>query len=84
MPIPCTACEYCLPCPQGVAIPRIFSMYNEGIMYEDVAGARNSYINWMDAKERADLCVQCRQCEEQCPQHIEIVEWLKTAHELLG
>ncbi len=84
IPIPCTACEYCLPCPQGVAIPRIFTTYNEGIMYEDVAGARNSYNNWMDAKERADLCVQCRQCEEQCPQHIEIVEWLQKAHALLG
>ncbi len=84
MPIPCTACEYCLPCPQGVAIPRIFGVYNEAIMYEDLPGARNAYDNWIEAAERADLCVECRQCEEQCPQGIEITEWLKTAHALLS
>lgn len=83
MPIPCTACEYCLPCPQGVAIPRIFGIYNEAIMYDDAKGAREAYLNWMDAKERADLCVECRQCEEQCPQAIEIVDWLKQAHAML-
>lgn len=84
MPIPCTACEYCLPCPQGVAIPRIFGIYNEAIMYDDAPGARDAYLHWMDAKERADLCVECRQCEEQCPQAIEIVDWLKQAHAMLA
>ncbi len=84
MPIPCTACEYCLPCPQGVAIPRIFGIYNEAIMYDDAKGAREAYLNWMNAKERADLCVECRQCEEQCPQAIEIVDWLKQAHAMLA
>lgn len=83
MPIPCTACEYCLPCPQGVAIPRIFGVYNEAIMYDDVNGARDAYLNWLDVKERADLCVECRQCEEQCPQAIEITDWLKKAHAML-
>ena len=33
-PIPCTKCEYCLPCPNGVAIPRVFAAYNEGMMYD--------------------------------------------------
>lgn len=80
IPIPCTACGYCQPCPQGVAIPRIFGIYNEGIMYDDLPGARDAYRNWLDATERADLCVECHQCEEQCPQSIEIPSWLQQVH----
>ncbi|MCJ7703359.1 MAG: aldo/keto reductase, partial [Anaerolineales bacterium] len=35
-PIPCTKCNYCLPCPNGVNIPRNFDFYNQGIMYDKV------------------------------------------------
>ena len=38
-PIPCTQCEYCLPCPNGVSIPKIFEVYNEAIMYEEFSGS---------------------------------------------
>lgn len=80
--IPCTDCRYCLPCPSGVNIPRVFEIYNEARMYGDEEAARGSY-SWLEEKERADLCVECGECLEKCPQQIEIPDWLAKAHELL-
>jgi len=80
--IPCTACEYCLPCPSGVSIPEIFEIYNDMLMYGDEPLARMSY-SWLDEKKRADLCTECGECLEKCPQQIEIPDWLKTVHQAL-
>ena len=33
--IPCTGCEYCLPCPKGVNIPGVFSRYNDGMAFQN-------------------------------------------------
>jgi predicted aldo/keto reductase-like oxidoreductase len=80
--IPCTACQYCQPCPQGVNIPRIFEIYNDARIYGDEQGARLSY-GWLEEEQRANLCVECGECLEKCPQQIEIPDWLSKAHELL-
>lgn len=82
--IPCTACQYCMPCPNGVDIPRNFKMYNDGYMYEDVKGARVSYDRFMKEEDRAVNCIQCRICEEECPQKIEISRWMPKVHGVLG
>jgi predicted aldo/keto reductase-like oxidoreductase len=84
IPIPCTACEYCLPCPNGVSIPRIFEIYNEAIMYNDLRSARRAYNIWIKEEERANLCEECGTCEELCPQGISIASWLAKAHDRLG
>ncbi len=83
-PIPCTQCEYCLPCPNGVAIPRIFSIYNEAIMYDEYGGARWAYENQINPEARADNCIECGECEAACPQNIKIIDWLAKAHEVLS
>lgn len=82
-PIPCTKCEYCLPCPSGVAIPRIFDAYNEAVSFEAWEHARWVYNNMIKPEERADQCIACGECEEACPQHIEIIDWLARVHEKL-
>ncbi|MBA7569237.1 hypothetical protein ES708_10975 [subsurface metagenome] len=84
-PIPCTSCGYCTPCPNGVAIPRIFQMYNEAIMYDDLQTAQSQYKNpdILKEEQRADQCLECDECLKACPQEIPIPEWLKKAHELL-
>ncbi len=82
-PIPCTECEYCLPCPSGVAIPRIFNLYNDAVAYDAWGHARWAYKNMISSKARADNCVECGECEAVCPQNIQIIDWLATAHERL-
>jgi hypothetical protein len=82
-PIPCTDCKYCLPCPEGVSIPRILRIYNEAVMYNTPDKARRFY-SWIEEAARADQCVQCGECEEKCPQGISIIEWLERIHQALG
>ena len=78
--IPCTACEYCLPCPQGVNIPRVFSLYNEGMMFGSFDQPQRSYMFARSGNEDASHCVRCGACETKCPQNIQIMESLETAH----
>lgn len=82
-PIPCTKCEYCMPCPNGVNIPRNFEIFNEGVMYNRIEDARRMYEG-LPEEEQASACVQCRQCEELCPQQIPISEWMVRVHEVLS
>lgn len=83
-PIPCTKCNYCMPCPNGVNIPRNFEIYNEAIMYEKVEAARMGYNRWFPEEEHADQCIECLECEDKCPQQIDITTWLPKVHELLS
>ena len=78
--IPCTNCGYCIPCPEGVDIPRILKIYNDGIMYDKEEGAKSDYQLWVPAENKADLCVVCGECEEKCPQDIPISEWMARIH----
>lgn len=71
----CTACGYCLPCPKGIPIPKVFDYYNEFHMADDPAvrhRARIFYASTLTDAEKPDNCVKCRICEKRCPQGIEI------------
>lgn len=82
--IPCTKCGYCLPCPSGVNIPRNIKLFNDGYAYGDVETSRGIYANYMAEANRAGSCVQCKACEEKCPQKIAISEWMPKTHAVLG
>ena len=82
--IPCTACQYCMPCPNGVDIPHNFKVYNDGIMFDDPLGAKIAYTRFTGEAERAARCIQCRICEEKYPQRIVISEWMPQIDAALG
>jgi hypothetical protein len=84
-PISCTGCRYCMPCPNGVEIPLIFSYYNEAIVYNVPEKPRRTYNDprMLREEERADKCIKCEQCLEKCPQKLPIPELLEKAHAFL-
>ncbi|MBE0636790.1 4Fe-4S dicluster domain-containing protein, partial [Candidatus Bipolaricaulota bacterium] len=59
-------------------------IYNTFKMYGDEEGSKRSYNQFMKPENRADQCVECGQCEQACPQQIEIIDWLKKAHKFLA
>lgn len=81
--IPCTKCGYCIPCPNKVDIPGNFELYNGNVIYDDLATSRFSYKHFFDAETKANKCIQCKICEEKCPQQIPISEWLSKVHATL-
>ena len=64
----CTGCRYCVPCPFGLEIPEIFSYYNMTAAHKEKE-ARSGY---QALSVRAEECMACRHCEEECPQMIKI------------
>jgi hypothetical protein len=82
--IPCTNCGYCMPCPNGVDIPRNLKLYNDGVMYGSFTEAKRIYHLFLQPEQRAQQCIQCRACEEKCPQKIPISDWLLKVKEKLA
>jgi predicted aldo/keto reductase-like oxidoreductase len=84
-PIPCTACRYCMPCPNGVDIPSNFRIYNQVVMFDKPALGRNWwYQRHISEANRAGACVDCDQCEPLCPQNISISDWMPRIHAVLA
>ncbi|NSW51564.1 MAG: aldo/keto reductase [Anaerolineae bacterium] len=74
-PIPCTNCQYCLPCTVDIKIPELFGMYNEARMYDSLESTRQWYGHVDDAV-KASACIDCDACEPKCPQNIVISDWM--------
>ena len=83
--IPCTSCQYCMPCPYGLDIPSIFAHYNRCInegnipsssQDENYRKARRAFLIGYDRSvprlRQASHCIGCDQCAPHCPQGIDI------------
>jgi predicted aldo/keto reductase-like oxidoreductase len=83
----CTGCNYCLPCPKDVQIPKIFEAFNRGRVYGLWQNSKNAYNDigkhdW-NKGAKAGACVECGECEKKCPQKIPIMAQLREARAAL-
>ncbi len=84
--IPCTSCDYCMPCPYGLDIPGIFSCWNAASASEiglpddprdpNYAEIRRKFLidyeRAIPKLRRAERCTGCARCTSHCPQSIDI------------
>ena len=75
--IDCTACGYCLPCPNGVDIPMAFSALNDKSIFGGLQVSIQYLMAVMDNDSLASKCTECGVCEKKCPQDIAIMDNLK-------
>ena len=79
--IPCTGCSYCTEgCPQNIAIPKYFSLYNADLQECEEKGWKPQgeyYDRLTKTFGKASDCVECGQCEAVCPQHLPVIRHLK-------
>ena len=84
--VPCTACNYCMPCPYGLNIPVVFDYYNKCVTEGKMPAGNTEAREYKEARKRfligydrnipamrqASHCIGCGQCVEHCPQKIDI------------
>lgn len=82
--VPCTGCHYCVShCPQGLDIPYLLSLYNEHV-YTGGGFIAPMALSALPADKQPQACLQCRSCEQVCPQQIRISEVLADFSAKLG
>ena len=74
--VPCTACRYCMPCPVGVEIPRVFGFYNQ-YKVDGNAWMFTGGLKALGEDGQPESCVNCGRCVKLCPQKIDIPRELK-------
>lgn len=79
----CTACGYCMDCPEGVDIPGNFRLYNLARVYGLGDWARAEYGK-LGLEKRADHCERCGKCEPKCPNNLPIMDQLEEVAQALG
>ncbi len=65
--IACTGCKYCMPCPFGVDIPRIFRTFNLYGIHHDLLLFKKD----IETLGTID-CKACGKCMKECPQKLQI------------
>lgn len=80
----CYNCSYCLPCPEEINIPKIMQLLETLKRRDWNTVYTNLKREYLRLEKRIKDCIDCEQCEEECPQSLPIRERLKEADEKLS
>ena len=84
--IPCTGCNYCMPCPMKINIPACFEAYNTSYATNIAKGMfwyLTSSGGMSESPHYASDCSGCGKCVSECPQNIDIPKELKNVRRRL-
>jgi hypothetical protein len=74
----CTGCQYCDNCPEGIPIPKLMDAYNHKLLRNsDQEMIKRLQYHWDVSPKEAIKCTECGQCEEECTQHLDIINRLR-------
>ncbi len=80
----CTGCGYCKECPMEINIPGYMLLYNEKQMFKktneemiDLVYGLEYWNYSSNTKKFAADCIQCGKCQEECTQHLSIMDRLR-------
>ena len=77
----CRECGQCLPCPDGLEIPKIMKWYTYYNFYNIKNWTKKQYPK---LRTKVNSCTECGECEKKCPYNLPIIKMLKKADERLG
>jgi hypothetical protein len=82
----CTGCGYCMPCPEGLEVPRFMDAYNMKILHngDDQQTINRMKWHWGIKADHAAACTLCGACESRCTQHLPITERMKEISKMGG
>jgi len=70
--VPCTKCQYCMPCPAGLNIPEIYEAYNSTVS----KGKEKAKEIYEALEHKASECIDCKACQKACPQGIDPSDYM--------
>jgi len=73
----CHRCEYCLPCPEGVAISQVLLFKSQTKRFPPEMAIKLS----AGPMETAENCVQCEECLEKCPYELPVPDMISESLE---
>lgn len=82
----CSGCRYCDSCPEKIPIPKLMMLYN--VVKSSLVSGKKEFQQFARTQtvdlNDFDKCLECGQCEEKCPENLNIIERLKELGKMLS
>jgi predicted aldo/keto reductase-like oxidoreductase len=78
----CMYCNHCLPCPSEIDIAAVHKFLDLALISDTVPDAVKEH--YLALNNKADACIQCGNCEANCPFEVRVIERMQQAVKVFG
>ncbi len=80
----CSGCGYCDHCPVGIPIPKLTKLQSIMCIYDSKVDEFREYAKAQGVSfNNYNECQECGECENMCPEHLNIIERIKELRKVL-